>query len=190
MTPTAETRTVLYTGDELNDVLDQMAADLASLLRPSTHVTLVGVLRRGAPLSDLLRERLTVRLPALAVERLDLAIKRYADDLSLLHPQTQLTEKPEHAGIDLSGRTVVVVDDLLYRGFSLNRAVEYLVAKGAERIISVVLADRVCAVLPLRADVAGLKLQVAPGRIVEFQVPPYEPTFQLVLVTGQAAPPA
>lgn len=174
--------TTLYDTAALERVLDAMAAALARRLHGVAQISLVGVRRRGAPLSDWLLERLRKLLPGADIERLDLTIKRYADDLTLLHPQTQLTEQPEHAQIDLSGRVVVVVDDVLYQGFSLNKAVQYLLAKGGKTILAVVLVDRVCATLPVHADVAGLKLQVAPGHIVECHVPPFEPTFQIVLV--------
>jgi pyrimidine operon attenuation protein / uracil phosphoribosyltransferase len=172
----------LYGKAELERVLDAMAAALANRLHGVAHISLVGVRRRGAPLADWLLQRLRRLLPAADIERLDLSIKRYADDLTLLHPQTQLTEQPEQAGMDLSGRVVVVVDDVLYQGFSLNKAVQYLLAKGGKTILTVVLVDRVCAALPIHADVAGLKLQVASGQIVECHVPPFEPTFQIVLV--------
>jgi pyrimidine operon attenuation protein/uracil phosphoribosyltransferase len=172
----------VYGSAELERVLDAMAAALASRLFGVAEVTLVGVRRRGAPLSDWLLQRLRRLLPTVDIERLDLTIKRYADDLALLYPQTQLTEQPEHAQIDLTGRTVVVVDDVLYQGFSLNKAVQYLLAKGSKSILTVVLVDRVCATLPIHADVVGLKLQAAPGQIVECHVPPFEPTFQIVLV--------
>lgn len=180
----AEARqTVIYNSAELARVLDTMAARLAGRLHESVPATLVGVRRRGAPLADALLARLQPLLPAAAsVERLDLLIKRYADDLTLLHPETRLTESQEHVTLDLTGRTVVVIDDVLYQGHSLNKAVQYLLAKGAERILTVVLVDRVCARLPLHADVTGIRLQVAPGQIVECHVPPFEPVFQIVLV--------
>lgn len=185
----SETRqTPIYSSAELARVLDAMAAALLPQLLTAAPVTLVGVRRRGAPLADALLERLRSLLPAGArVERLDLLIKRYADDLTLLHPETRLTEAQEHAALDLAGRTVVVVDDVLYQGHSLNKAVQYLLAKGAGRIVTAVLVDRVCATLPLHADVAGLKLQVAPGQIVECHVPPFEPVLQIVLVQPVAA---
>lgn len=185
--PTGQ-HTPLYNRTELERVLDAMAAALAPPLRAAGPVTLVGVRRRGAPLADGLLARLHPHLPEADIARLDLLIKRYADDLTLLHPQTQLTETAEHAGLDLAGHTVVVVDDVLYRGHSLNKAVQYLLAKGAGRILTAVLVDRVCADLPIHADVAGLKLQVAPGQIVECHVPPFEPTFQIVLVQPAALP--
>lgn len=182
MTSPDGTHTPLYDTAALAQVLDAMAANLAQRLHGAHAITLVGVRRRGAPLSDELLTRLRRLLPGADIARLDLQIKRYADDLTLLHPQTQLTEAPEQAGINLADRTVVVVDDVLYRGFSLNKAVQYLLAKGGQSILTVVLVDRVCATLPIHADVAGLKLQVAPGHIVECHVPPFEPTFQIVLV--------
>ena len=178
--------TRLYDTNALQRVLDTMAAGVSARLAGADQVSLVGVLRRGAPVADMLQERLVQRLPRTDMQRIDLSIKRYSDDLKLLHPQTQLIEQPEHTNMDLSGRVVVLVDDVLYGGFSLNRAVQYLVAKQVKTIHTVVLVDRVCATLPIHADVSGMKLQVEPGNIVECHVPPYEPTFQIVLVQPSA----
>lgn len=172
----------LYSTGELALVLDDMAATLAHRLRAAGPVTLVGVRRRGAPLADQLLERLGSMGRGVGVERLDLSIKRYADDLTLLHPETRLTEDPEHLAIDLTGRTIAVVDDVLYQGFSLQRAVDYLIGKGAREVVSVMLVDRRCALVPIRADIAGITLQVAPGSVVECHVPPFEPTWQVVFV--------
>jgi len=187
MTSPAGLQTTIYDTAALERVLDAMAVALMPRLHGTAGVTLVGVRRRGAPLSDGLLARLQTLLPGADIARLDLLIKRYADDLTLLHPETRLTEQPEHADIDLAGRTIVVVDDVLYKGFSLNKAVQYLLAKGGSQILTAVLVDRVCATLPIHADVAGLKLQVAPGHIVECHVPPFEPVFQIVLVQPEAA---
>ena len=159
--------TRLYDTNALQRVLDTMAAGVSARLAGADQVSLVGVLRRGAPLADMLQERLVQRLPRTDMQRIDLSIKRYSDDLKLLHPQTQLIEQPEHTNMDLSGKVVVLVDDVLYGGFSLNRAVQYLVAKQVKTIHTVVLVDRVCATLPIHADVSGMKLQVDPGSIVE-----------------------
>lgn len=188
MTTPEARQTPIYNRAELERVLDAMAAQLLPCLHGAAPVTLVGVRRRGAPLADALLARLQSLLPAGApIGRLDLLIKRYADDLTLLHPQTQLTEASEHAALDLAGHTVVVIDDVLYQGHSLNKAVQYLLTKGAERILAAVLVDRICARLPLHADVVGLRLQVAPGQIVECHVPPFEPSFQIVLVQPAVA---
>jgi pyrimidine operon attenuation protein / uracil phosphoribosyltransferase len=174
--------TTLYGAVELGHVLDEMSAALAARLHGVQRVSLVGVHRRGAPLADMLHVRMRQQMPQNDMQRIDLSIKRYSDDLKLLHPETLLTEQPEHAQIDLSGRVVVMVDDVLYKGFSMNKAVQYLLTKGVDTILTAVLVDRVCATLPIRADVAGLRLEVAPGDIVECHLLPFEPLFQIVLV--------
>ncbi len=117
MTSPAGLQTTIYDTAALERVLDAMAVALMPKLHGAAGVTLVGVRRRGAPLSDWLLARLQTLLPGADIARLDLLIKRYADDLTLLHPETRLTEQPEHADIDLAGRTIVVVDDVLYKGF-------------------------------------------------------------------------
>lgn len=177
----AEQPVLMYDTQALARVLNAIAAGLAQRLHGRSAVTLVGIRRRGAPLADALLSRLRPRLAGVDLARLDLLVKRYADDLTLLHPKTLLTEAPEHASIDLSQRTVVLIDDVLYQGFSLNKALQYLLGKGAHDVITVVLVDRVCATLPVHADIAGLKLQVAPGHVVECHVPPFEEDFAIVL---------
>ena len=114
--------------------------------------------------------------------RLDLQVKRYADDLTLLHPQTQLTEQAQHAALDLRGYTVLVVDDVLYTGHSLLKVVEYLARKQPAVIRVACLVDRVTTHLPVHADVVGALLGIAPPDIIECHVPPYEPDFRIELV--------
>ena len=72
-----------------------------------------------------------------------------------------------------------MVDDVLYQGHSLARLQAYLTGRGAPVIRAAVLADRCCAVLPMKADIVGVHLQVAPSDVVECNVPPYEETFRI-----------
>ena len=71
----------------------------------------------------------------------------------------------------------LVIDDVLYQGYSFFRVFEFLRAEGASTIRSAVLADRCCARVPILADVIGVRLQIAPGDVVECSVPPYEGEF-------------
>ena len=175
------TRFCIYDERQLEPVLDSMAARLAGLLGNDDDIVLVGIRRRGVPLAHLLAERLARRgvQPAL---RLELAVKRYGDDLSLLYPQTRLSEDTASTVADLDGRNVLVVDDVLYRGHSLLRVVQHLVQRGAARVVSAVLVDRGVSLLPIHADVAGLRLDMPAGSIVEVHVPPYEADFSIELV--------
>jgi len=185
MTCPPGTRTSLYDSAGLEAVLDRMAQQASSLLRGNGPAAVVGVLRRGAPLADRLTERLVRHHGITPPLRLDLFVKRYADDLTLVYPETQLTEAPRDAPLDLCGITVLVVDDVLYTGHSLLRVLEHLNRKHAAAVRVAVLVDRGVATLPLRADVVGLRLEVAPAHIIECHVPPYETDFSLQLLQPQ-----
>lgn len=179
--PTGQ-RTCLYNTQQLSAVLDKMAMQLAGMLAGKSHILLVGVLRRGAPLAAMLHERLLKLLPQAEMTLMNLQVKRYSDDLKLLHPETQLTETAEQVALDLADKTVVVIDDVMYRGHSMLRAVEYLVGKHADEIRTVVLVDRGAEKLPVRCDVVGVRLDIAPGDIIECNVPPYEVEFKIELL--------
>lgn len=176
------TRFLAYTPAQMPLVVDAMAREAAPLLAGHDKVAIIGVLRRGAPLADMLTQSLIRQFNLPQPLRLDLKVKRYADDLKLLHPETQLTASAGQAELDLSGYTLIVVDDVLYTGSSLLRVIEWLNAKSPRAIHTAVLADRHVTQLPIRADVVGVHLQVAPPDVVECHVPPYEPIFQIELL--------
>lgn len=176
------TRFLLYAPDQMQPVIDAMAMQAAPLLAGHEKIAVIGILRRGAPLADRLVASLKKQFTLPEPLRLDLKVKRYADDLTLLHPETQLTEQAGQAGLDLKGYVLLVVDDVLYTGNSLLRVIEWLNAKSPSAIHTVVLADRHVSQLPIRADVVGVHLQVAPPDVVECHVPPYEPLFQIEIL--------
>ena len=180
-------RTCLYSSAQLDVVVSDMARQAAGLATGRTQVAIVGILRRGAPLADRLHASLLRDYRLADCVRLDLQIKRYADDLTLLHPETRLTENPAHATLDLAGYTVLVVDDVMYRGHSMLRAVEYLAARQPAEIRTVVLVDRGVEKLPVRADIVGVRLDVAPSDIIECNVPPYEDSFRIDLLQPLAS---
>lgn len=169
----SEDRFRLYHAAELDGVLDDMARQAANLL-DGTPAVLLGMLRRGAPLAELLLQRLRLRAPGADLRKLDIKVKRYADTLELLHPDTAL-EAPAHA--ELQGRRVIVVDDVLYQGYSLFRVFEWLATQHPACVHAAVLVDRQRHRLPIHADIVGLTLKIAPGDVIECSVPPYEAEF-------------
>jgi pyrimidine operon attenuation protein/uracil phosphoribosyltransferase len=175
-------RTCLYDPAHMAAVMDSMARQAAGLLSGCDKVAIIGVLRRGAPLADMLSQLLVTQYHLAKPVRLDLSVKRYADDLTLLHPDTQLRESQQIANIDLSGYTLLLVDDVLYTGHSILRVVEYLSKKHPAQIRVACLADRKVSTLPIKADIVGVELQIAPEDVVECHIPPYEPTFEVDLL--------
>ncbi len=174
-------RTCLYHTSQLDAVLDDMTWRVAGFLSGKQRIMIVGILRRGAPLAEMLHSRLMKRFKLAHISLMYLNIKRYADDLTLIHPETKLTEDPSVALLDLSETTVIVVDDVMFHGHSMLRAVEYIARKQAAEIRTVVLVDRGANKLPIRVDVSGIRLDVAPTDIIECNVPPYEAEFRIDL---------
>ena len=70
----------------------------------------------------------------------------------------------------------------MYHGHSMLRAVQYLAQKNAAEIRTVALVDRGATKLPVRVDVAGVRLDVAEGDVIECCVPPYENEWGIYLV--------
>lgn len=136
--------------------------------------TLIGVLRRGAPIADLLAERMQALAPGLPLTRMDLKVKRYSDDLHLLHPDTRLDASAEQLGTRFDGQTAIVVDDVLYQGYSLFRVLQFLRERSSDQVLTAVLVDRCAQRLPIRADIVGATLQIAPNQVIECNVPPFE----------------
>lgn len=175
-----------YRSDELEAVMARMARQMQPLVEDPDRLVVVGILRRGAPLADQLCAHLRPLLGSERIARLDLDIKRYADDLSLLFPETRLRESVPGGPAEVAGRTVLLVDDVLYQGHSMLRAIEWLARGRPAAIRTAVLVDRACTLLPVRADVAGVTLEVAPLQIVEVHVPPYEPEFEVHVLRRSA----
>lgn len=176
----------LYCAEELEPVLEDMARQAVALL-DATPCVLLGMRRRGAPLADRLAERVRALAPRAQVERLDLEVKRYADTLELLHADTHLAA-PEGAAALLAGRRVIVVDDVLYQGHSLFRVFAWLATVAPAAVHAAVLVDRQRYRLPVRADIVGVTLKIAPDDVIECNVPPYEQDFAVDLWRPRDAP--
>lgn len=171
-------RLCLYDSAELEPIVQAMARQAAAMLPPGPSA-LVGILRRGEPLARMLQLQLAQLTGQAELPLYGLKVKRYADDLSLLHAHPALTENPELAKLDLAGTSLLVVDDVLYQGHSLLRTCAYLASLGAQRVRTAVLVDRCVSQQPVHADIVGVRLQIAPGDIIECHVPPYEPDFRI-----------
>ena len=116
---------------------------------------LVGIYSGGAWIAERLAERLPGAHPLGFID-----VSYYRDDYALsgLKPNTRRTKLP----FDVSGATIVLVDDVLYTGRSVRAAVNELFDFGRpDRIELAVLVDRGGRELPIEATYAGVRLAVA-----------------------------
>ncbi|MBI4421276.1 MAG: bifunctional pyr operon transcriptional regulator/uracil phosphoribosyltransferase PyrR [Gemmatimonadetes bacterium] len=133
--------------------LDHMATEIVELAGSTDRLMLVGIQRRGVELADRLAHLITARTGT-PVPRGALDITLYRDDLETVGPRPLVGET--HLPGDLTGKWVVVVDDVLYTGRTVRAALDELADFGRPaRIGLAVLIDRGGRELPIQADVVG-----------------------------------
>jgi pyrimidine operon attenuation protein / uracil phosphoribosyltransferase len=138
--------------------------DSSDVLAPA----LVGIHRRGAFLARRLRGQLEQLLGA-EVPLGDLDIGFYRDDVSR-RPDAPVVHA-SHIEFDVDGRTVVIVDDVLYTGRTVRAAIEALFDYGRPaRVQLAVLADRGHRELPIRPDYVGKNLPTSRAEHVYVRV--------------------
>jgi pyrimidine operon attenuation protein/uracil phosphoribosyltransferase len=141
---------------------------------------LVGIRRRGVPLA----ERIADRIKQLEDERPptgQLDITLYRDDLSTIGPRPVVnrTDIPDN----ITGRTIVLVDDVLYTGRTVRAALDELVDFGRPRRVELaVLIDRGHRELPIQADYVGKYVQTTDSEIIKVMLSEYDEEEQVIMV--------
>jgi pyrimidine operon attenuation protein/uracil phosphoribosyltransferase len=154
--------------DEMRRALVRIAHEIAERNSDSDTLAVVGIHRRGAILAQRL-QKLLEELSANEVPLGDLDIGFYRDDVSS-RPQAPVLHA-SHIDFDLSRRTVVIVDDVLYTGRTVRAAIEALFDYGRpERVQLAVLADRGHRELPIRPDYVGKNLPTSRAEHVSVRV--------------------
>jgi pyrimidine operon attenuation protein / uracil phosphoribosyltransferase len=147
---------VVLDGDDMRRTLVRIAHEIVEKTPDPELLALVGIHRRGAPLAARLKELLDEQL-GLDVPLGDLDIAFYRDDLR--NRSDAPVVHASHIDFDIDGRTVVIVDDVLYTGRTVRAAIEAVFDYGRPgRIQLAVLADRGHRELPIRPDFVGKNL--------------------------------
>lgn len=124
-------------------------------------IAIVGIHTRGAVLARRLHAHLEELSPA-EVPLGDIDISFYRDDVGGRAPTDSPVVHSSHLDFDLEGRTIVLVDDVLFTGRTVRAAIEALFDYGRpQRVQLAVLADRGHRELPIRPDYTGKNLPTA-----------------------------
>lgn len=160
-------RTILN-AEEVAGTLDRLAGEILGNFGNCEDLVLIGIQRRGVDLAARLKDRLDGKLCA-SVPMGSLDINLYRDDWTSLdvQPMINRTEVP----FDLDGRTVILVDDVLFTGRTIRAALEALLDFGRPRLVQLLtLVDRGHRELPIQADYVGVAVDTDRGEHVNVYV--------------------
>jgi pyrimidine operon attenuation protein/uracil phosphoribosyltransferase len=161
-------RSTLLDDRAIARALTRMASELVERCHGTSDVVLVGIQRRGVELAQRLA-RMIEGLEGRAIPTGKLDITLYRDDLQTIGPRPVIgeTQLPP----DMDGRTIVIVDDVLYTGRTIRAALDELADFGRpRRILLCVLIDRGGRELPIQPDIVGLRQPIAANERIDVQV--------------------
>ncbi len=158
----------IMTGEEIRRAIVRISHEIVEKQAGTAGLLLVGIQRRGVPLArrvaDAIHEHEGAVVPVGALD-----ITFYRDDLSLVAQQPIV--KGTDIGFDLNGKTIVLVDDVLYTGRTIRAAMDALIDYGRPQAIRLaVLVDRGHRELPIRADHVGKNVPTSYDEVIRVHV--------------------
>jgi pyrimidine operon attenuation protein/uracil phosphoribosyltransferase len=142
-----------------------MARALAAMVTDPDATAMIGIRTRGALLAQRIHKIFTLEYEwAMPVGILDITL--YRDDLSQLgaFPLVRKT----HLDFDLTGRLILLIDDVLYTGRTVRSALDEIVDFGRPQAVRLaVLVDRGGREYPIQPDYAALTVQTDPSHVVK-----------------------
>ena len=167
---------VILSAADIDRALTRIAHEILEANRGSSDLVLLGIPRRGYPLA----QRIAAKIAAsdtgcdAAASLGQLDVTMFRDDLRKNPARAPQPTRIPVQGID--GRTVVLVDDVLYSGRTVRAALDALVDVGRPRVVRLaVLVDRGHRELPIRADHVGKNLPTSSQEKVRVRLAETDP---------------
>jgi pyrimidine operon attenuation protein/uracil phosphoribosyltransferase len=160
----AQDKQIVLEKDELVRTLNRMAHEIIEKTSDTGELALIGIRSRGVHLA----RRIARKIAEIAnctppVGSLD--VTSYRDDRSAELPATNAGALEVPFSVD--DRTVVLIDDVIFRGRTIRAAMEAVTRLGqSRRILVAVLVDRGARELPIRADIVGKNIDAGEGERV------------------------
>lgn len=173
----------LMSASEVERTLIRLAHEILEKNNGVEDLALVGIRRRGVPLAERL-SKIIQRIEKKPVLLGTLDITLYRDDLSTVDskPVVQKTEME----IPITGKSVVLVDDVLYTGRTTRAAMDALFRSGRpKRLQLCVLIDRGHRELPIEAAFIGRRVQTTENQIIEVKLREVDDAEKVLLMEKQ-----
>jgi pyrimidine operon attenuation protein/uracil phosphoribosyltransferase len=170
----------LMSGSEIERTIVRLAHEIVEKNNGIENLGLIGIRRRGIPLAERLA-RYIERIEHAKVPVGTLDITLYRDDLSTVGPKPVV--QPKASEFDVSGKDVVLCDDVLYTGRTVRAALDALFDLGRPRRVQLlVLIDRGHRELPVEATFVGRRVQTSDLEIIEVKFQETDQTEKVLLV--------
>ena len=156
----------------MNRALMRISHEIAEKNKGVENVVLVGIRRRGEPLAEKICENIG-KIEGMTVPVGSIDIGFYRDDLTEVwaDPKVRKTELP----FEVTGRDVVLCDDVLFTGRTARAAIEAVFSCGRPNSIQfAVLVDRGHRELPIRGDYVGKNVPTSRDEIICVKLPEYD----------------
>jgi pyrimidine operon attenuation protein/uracil phosphoribosyltransferase len=181
---------VLLDEESIRRTLSRIAHEIIERNDDLDTVALVGIHTRGVPIAQRLRRLVEERTgEELALGQLDITFHR--DDVHVRAGQAPRRPQPivrdTKLDFELEGRTVILVDDVLYTGRTIRAAIDALFEYGRpDRVQLAVLADRGHRELPIRPDYVGKNLPTTQTERVQVELVEIDEVDRVVLIAEEA----
>ena len=181
----AASNSTLLDARAVDRTLRRMADEILELNDGTGDLVIVGIQRRGVQLAarivSSIAEREEGEVPSGALD-----ITLYRDDLQTVGPRPVVG--PTDIPVDIEGKVVVIVDDVLYTGRTIRAALDELADFGRPRRIALaVLIDRGGRELPIQPDVVGKVVSVPAGQKIDVLVKEIDEKDAVVLTPKEPA---
>jgi pyrimidine operon attenuation protein/uracil phosphoribosyltransferase len=181
--PGLKEKAQLMSASEIERTLVRLAHEIIEKNDGATDLGLVGIKRRGVFLAQRLGEMIQrIEKTPVPVGTLDITL--YRDDLSTVgtKPVVQKTELE----FSITGKNIVLLDDVLYTGRTIRAALDALFRQGRpKRVQLCVLIDRGHRELPIEATFVGRKVQTTSREIIEVKLRELDNAEKVLLVEKQ-----
>jgi pyrimidine operon attenuation protein/uracil phosphoribosyltransferase len=183
----ARSQRVLLDEESIRRTLSRIAHEIIERNDDLETVALVGIHTRGVPIAQRIRTLVAERSgEELALGQLDITFHR--DDVHVRAGQAPRRAQPlvrdTKLDFDLEGRTVILVDDVLYTGRTIRAAIDALFEYGRpDRVQLAVLADRGHRELPIRPDYVGKNLPTTRGQRVQVELMEVDEIDRVILIS-------
>jgi len=154
----------------INRALTRIAHEILEKNKGGDDLVLVCIKTRGAPLAKRLQEKIKeIENLTLPIGVLDITL--YRDDLKKATDSDEPEIKASDIPVDLTGKNVVLIDDVLYTGRTVRAAMDATMDIGRPAQVQLaVLVDRGHRELPIRADYVGKNIPTSEKEIVVVHV--------------------